>query len=195
MKKFSFIFVILVSLLFTSCIDYVQTVTYKDGKYQLYYKVTLSKVIFAMVDEEALSELPENVVVHPVNTDLEVGAEFTMTIDPRTTDETEKEFLPTVAGKKCFIPFLFGNDDSISNSLKSSEDSEGEAIASAMLSSAKRRIMISKKVIPEIETAYFEGRGGQNYSVALFDYGESWCAEIPFIMITEDTKYKLINWL
>lgn len=195
MKKFSFIFVILVSLLFTSCIDYVQTVTYKDGKYQLYYKVTLSKVIFAMVDEEALSELPENVVVHPVNTDLEVGAEFTMTIDPRTTDETEKEFLPTVAGKKCFIPFLFGNDDSISNSLKSSEDSEGEAIASAMLSSAKCRIMISKKVIPEIETAYFEGRGGQNYSVALFDYGESWCAEIPFIMITEDTKYKLINWL
>ena len=201
MKKFSFIFVILVSLLFTSCIDYVQTVTYKDGKYQLYYKVTLSKVIFAMVDEdpesifdefdeEALSELPENVVVHPVNTDLEVGAEFTMTIDPRTTDETEKEFLPTVAGKKCFIPFLFGNDDSISNSLKSSEDSEGEAIASAMLSSAKCRIMISKKVIPEIETAYFEGRGGQNYSVALFDYGESWCAEIPLIMITEDTKYK-----
>ena len=103
--------------LFTSCIDYVQSITYKDGKYQMYYKVTLSKVLFALgdedpeeifesFDEETLEDLPENVDVKPVNTDLEVGAEFTLSIDPKTTDETEKSFLPTVAGNKCFIPFL-----------------------------------------------------------------------------------------
>lgn len=200
MKKFSFIFVILISVLFTSCVDYVQTISFKDGKYQLYYKITLSKVLFALgdkdpddifdeFDEEALSDLPENVAVKPVSTDLEVGAEFTLSIDPKTTDEREKEFLPTVAGKKCFIPFLFGNNTDAIAGNKSS-GGEGEAVAEAIMSSAKCRIMISKKVIPEIETAYFEGRGGQNYSVALFDYGESWCVEIPFIMITEDTKYK-----
>lgn len=202
-KRFYFLFLILISALFTSCVDYVQTVSFKDGKYQLYYKVTLSKVLFAMgdqdpdtlfndFDEEALSELPSNVEVKPVNTDLEVGAEFTLNIDPRTTDETEKTFLPTIAGKKCFIPFLLGEDNnSISDNFDSSDNSEGEVFAAAMLSSAKCRIMISKKVIPEIETAYFEGKGGQNYSVALFDYGDSWCAEIPFILITENKNTQL----
>ena len=61
--------------------------------------------IFRGFDEEALGEVPENASVSPVNTDLEVGAEFKFGIDPKTTDETEKSFLPTVAGKKCFIPF------------------------------------------------------------------------------------------
>lgn len=199
LKKLSIIFLVLISLIFTSCIDYVQSVTYKDGKYQMYYKITLSKVLFALgdqdpddifdeFDEEALSELPENVEVKPVSTDLEVGAEFTLSIDPRTTDEREKEFLPTVAGKKCFIPFLFGNNtDTLTGK---SKGDEGEAIAEAIMSSAKCRILISKKVIPEIETAYFEGRGGQNYSVALFDYGDSWCAEIPFILLMDEPKYK-----
>lgn len=31
---------LLILFLFTSCIDCVQSVTYKDGKYQMYYKVT-----------------------------------------------------------------------------------------------------------------------------------------------------------
>ena len=63
---------LLIPLLFTSCIDYVQSITYKDGKYQMYYKVTLSKVLFALgdedpeeifesFDEDALEDLPENV--------------------------------------------------------------------------------------------------------------------------------------
>lgn len=38
--------------------------------------------------------------------------------------------------------------------------------------------------------AYFEGRGGQNYSVAVFDYGESFCMEIPFIVLFETGMYK-----
>ena len=76
----------------------MQSITYKDGKYQMYYKVTLSKVLFALgdedpeeifesFDEDTLEDLPENVDVKPVNTDLEVGAEFSLSIDPKTTDE------------------------------------------------------------------------------------------------------------
>lgn len=30
-------------------------------------------------------------------------------IDPKTTDEIEKSFLPTVVGKKCFVPFLLSS--------------------------------------------------------------------------------------
>ena len=192
---------LLIPLLFTSCIDYVQSITYKDGKYQMYYKVTLSKVLFALgdedpeeifesFDEETLEDLPENVDVKPVNTDLEVGAEFTLSIDPKTTDETEKSFLPTVAGNKCFIPFLLGDkDSSIADAMKS-DDNDAQGIAEAIMSSAKCRVLISKKVIPSIEIAYFEGRGSQNYSIPVFDYGESYCLEIPFIVLFESGLYK-----
>lgn len=192
---------LLIPLLFTSCIDYVQSITYKDGKYQMYYKVTLSKVLFALgdedpeeifesFDEDTLKDLPENVDVKPVNTDLEVGAEFSLSIDPKTTDEIEKSFLPTVAGNKCFIPFLLGDkDSSIADAMKS-DDNEAQGIAEAIMSSAKCRVMISKKVIPSIEIAYFEGRGSQNYSIPVFDYGESYCLEIPFIVLFESGMYK-----
>ena len=179
----------------------MQSITYKDGKYQMYYKVTLSKVLFALgdedpeeifesFDEDTLEDLPENVDVKPVNTDLEVGAEFSLSIDPKTTDETEKSFLPTVAGNKCFIPFLLGDkDNSIADAMKS-DDNEAQGIAEAIMSSAKCRVMISKKVIPSIEIAYFEGRGSQNYSIPVFDYGESYCLEIPFIVLFESGMYK-----
>ena len=192
---------LLIPLLFTSCIDYVQSITYKDGKYQMYYKVTLSKVLFALgdedpeeifesFDEDTLKDLPENVDVKPVNTDLEVGAEFSLSIDPKTTDEIEKSFLPTVAGNKCFIPFLLGDkDSSIADAMKS-DDNDAQGIAEAIMSSAKCRVLISKKVIPSIEIAYFEGRGSQNYSIPVFDYGESYCLEIPFIVLFESGLYK-----
>lgn len=202
MKKIPYLLLfLLISLLFTSCIDCVQSVAYKDGKYQIYYKITLSKLLFAMTeqnpeeifeyfDDESLDALPENVYAKPVNTDLEVGAEFSLSIDPKTADETEKSFLPNVAGQKCYIPFLLGGKDFSFGDFMKSGDSESQAISEAILSSAKCRVMISKKIISSINNAYFEGRGGQNYSVAVFDYGESFCMEIPFIVLFETGMYK-----
>lgn len=192
--------VLLICLFFTSCVDYVQSISYSNGKYKMYYKVTLSKVLFAMVDEdpeklfedfdeEALTELPENVDVKPVNTDLEVGAEFTVLIDPHTTNDDEKLLLPKIAGNKCFIPFLLGDNKSISDSVKS-KNSEDEAFTEAFLSSSKCRVLISKNVLPSIETAYFEGKGSQNYSIPIFDYGDNYCLEIPFIILTQEGMYR-----
>lgn len=191
--------ILLICLFFTSCVDYVQSVTFKSGKYHMYYKETLSKLLFAMADEDPeeifrnfdedeIGELPPNTSIKPVNTELEVGAEFTFEIDPKTTDETEKSFLPTVAGKKCFIPFLLGQNDSISDSVGA--DSEGKEFGAAIMSSAKCRILLSKNLIPEIETAYFEGKGGQNFSIPVFDYGEANCLEIPFIILTQEGIYR-----
>ena len=192
--------VLLICLFFTSCVDYVQSISYSNGKYKMYYKVTLSKVLFAMVDEdpeelfedfdeEALTELPENLDVRPVNTDLEVGAEFTVLIDPHTTNNDEKLLLPKIAGKKCFIPLLLGDNKSISDSVKS-KDSEDEAFTEAFLSSSKCRVLISKNVLPSIKTAYLEGKGSQNYSIPIFDYGDNYCLEIPFIILTQEGMYR-----
>ncbi len=189
-------------LIFTSCVDYIQSISYKNGKYQMYYKVTLSKLLFTMMDEdpeeifrdfdeEALGEVPENASVNPVNTDLEVGAEFKFSIDPKTTDETEKAFLPTIAGNKCYIPFLLGENESITDSVGTDTDNDyGEAFAEAIMSSAKCRIIISKGVISSIETAYFEGKGNQNYSIPVFDYGDDNCLEIPFIVLSQKGMYR-----
>lgn len=193
-------FILLICLFFTSCVDYVQTISYSNGKYKMYYKVTLSKVLFSMVDEdpeelfedfdeETLTELPENVDVKPVNTDFEVGAEFTVLIDPHTTNDDEKLLLPKIAGNKCFIPFLLGDNKSISDSVKS-KYSEDEAFTEAFLSSSKCRVLISKNVLPSIETAYFEGKGSQNYSIPIFDYGDNYCLEIPFVILTKEGMYR-----
>ena len=168
----------------------------------MYYKVTLSKLLFTIMDEdpeeifrdfdeEALSEVPKNTSVNPVNTDLEVGAEFKFCIDPKTTDEDEIIFLPTIAGNKYYIPFLLGENESIADSIKSDTDNDyGEAFAEAILSSAKCRIFISKGVILSIETAYFEGKGNQNYSIPVFDYGDVHCLEIPFIVLLKKGMYR-----
>lgn len=58
------------------------------------------------------------------------------------------------------------------------------------MSSAKCHILISKGVIPFIETAYFEGKGNQNYSIPVFDYGDDNCLEIPFIVLSQKGMYR-----
>ena len=93
--------ILLLGIMFTSCVDYVQSITYKDGKYHIYYKITLSKLIFAMADEDpeeifdnydvgTIDDMPEGTVVKPINTELEVGEEFYVDINPRTKDDEEK---------------------------------------------------------------------------------------------------------
>ena len=199
MKKLKLIIpVIFLSLLFTSCIDYVQSISFKDGEYHLYYKITLSKLLCEMGDndsedmfdelgEETLEGLPENVTVKPVNTDLELGAEYFLSVNPRTTKEEEKALLPKISGNKCFIPFLIGSEDSSYADSLGTESSEGEAFLEAILSSAKCRIIISKVVLPQIKNAYFEGAKGNNYIIPVFDYGDSYCLEIPLVILIAHT--------
>lgn len=192
--------VIFLTLWLTSCVDYVQSISYKNGKYKMYYKVTLSKVLFALgdqdpeeifelFDEEALNDLPENIDIKPVNTDYEVGAEFSSLIDPHTTNDEEKKMLPKISGNKCYIPFLLGENKSISDSVKS-KDSDDQAFTEAFLSSSKCRVLIGKNIISAIETAYFEGKGKKNYSIPIFDYGDNYCLEIPFSVLCQEGMYR-----
>ena len=201
MRKYILIIAtVLLSFCLASCVDYVQSVSYKNGKYQMYCKVTLAKMLFAMVnedpekifngfDDQTLGDLPKSVVVKPVNTELEVGAEFSFNIDLHTANESDKACLPTVQGNKCYVPFIIGQNKSIADSASSNND-ESEAFAKAILSSAKCRVLIGKNIMPSIETAYFEGKGNQNYSIPVFDYGEDFCLEIPFIALCEEGMYR-----
>lgn len=192
-----------VSLLFTSCIDYVQSISYKDGNYHIYHKITLSKLLFALgnedpeeifngFDEEALDELPKNISFKKVNTDLEFGAEFSFIIHPKTSDEEERTLLPKANGNKYYIPFFLGSKGDFADTMKH-YGNDTENFVQAITSSAKCRIIIGKKIIPDIESAYFEGIGYQNYSVPVFDYGDVFCMEIPFSILFEDGMYNFNN--
>lgn len=211
-KIFVYLFFISIfSFLLFSCVDYVQTISYKDGKYTIYYKITLSKVLFALADEDPESIfddfdfsdfsdyesllMPKNMEINKVNTDLEVGAEFKINISARTQDEAEKKLLPTVAKNKIKIPVFFGDiSDGLNEDFGDSySDDFADEFVQAIFSAAKSRVLIGKNIVPSIEICYFEGKGRQNYSIPVFDYGESWCLEIPFIVFFEPEMYDFEN--
>lgn len=182
-----------------SCVDYIQSISYKGGKYHLYYKVTFSKILMELAEEdvddfmkdfneEFVEPMPEFFSANPVNTELEVGAEFSFDIDPKNATDEEKDVLPKKAGNKYLIPFSFGNELSQADDFDSL-DAESESIAMAMMSTAKFRILIAKNIIPTIETAYFKGRGKKDFSIPFFDFGDSYCLEIPYIVFFERTMY------
>ena len=195
--------IMLAPLILSSCIDYVQAYSYKNGRYEIYHKMTISKIVTELAEgfsEESIedpdytTEIYENwpYVGTPekVDNDLEEGFESRISIDPKTDDAKEKSLLPTKSGKKYFIPFTFGktfSPDSIGAS-----DEEASGLAGAFLSCAKCRILISKKIIPSIQSAKFEGINGYSgCTLPLHDYGDSFCVEIPVPLLFESNKYRL----
>ncbi len=193
--------IIFCSLSMSSCIDYVQSISLEGNNYNVYYKVTLSKALFAMIGQDSdeilnsdmgslKNSLPDSVKLKAVDTDIETGAEFSLLINPKTLDKEQKDLLPSINGNRLKIPFLLGENDSLED-FSSGFDGESGSIAIAMLSFAKCRVLVSKDIIKIIDSAYFEGKRGQNYSVPVFDYGDTWCMEIPFIILSESTKYNL----
>lgn len=110
-----------VSLSFMSCVDYVQSIGYKNGKYQLYYKITLSKMMFALAEadpeelfremDSSMSDLPPGAKYRRVDTDLEAGVELSAEIAPKTADEDDKKILPFSEGNRMYLPFLPGSED------------------------------------------------------------------------------------
>ncbi|MBP5706454.1 MAG: hypothetical protein J6W76_04140 [Spirochaetales bacterium] len=100
--------------------------------------------------------------------------------------------MPKVRGDKYYIPLLYTNSDSKDDFMgfsNSSDDME-QGLTTAILSSAKFRVLVSKKIIPHIESAYFAGTDGSDYFIPFYDYGESHCFEIPVIAMM-DTNYDL----
>lgn len=198
-KLFSVVLSIFCLVFLASCLDYVQSISYKDGEYHNYYKITVSKILMEMAEEDvddyilelqnmADSSFPAFVSVKPVNTDLEVGVEIAFSINLRGATEEERVFLPAKTGNKYFIPFVLGNEFTDFDDFDST-DYESEAIAMAMLSTAKCRVMLGKNIVPSISIAYFAGTGGKNFSIPVFDYGTAYCLEIPFTILFENSMY------
>lgn len=178
----------------SSCIDYVQSVSYRDGRYRLYYKVTLSRLLMDLADSDSDEYVrqwedgfAESVIashgfeMKPVDTTMEVGVEVVGEINPKKADEETGRFLPKKSGDRLLIPFLpFAEKDF-------SENNEFEnQFAQALLSSAKFRVMVEKRIAPTIASAYFEGRHGSRCGVPVYDYGGMYCMEIPAVVFFQN---------
>ena len=165
-KSLLSVLIIAIVLTLTSCIDYVQSITYSNGKYHLYHKITLSKLLLELADEDAedfveelledsSDEIPDYVSMKEVNTETEVGFEFMMDINPKTATEEEKGFLPTKSSSKYYIPFY------ISEIISDSDDFDDVDL------------------------------DDENYYISVFDYGNNYCLEIPFLLFVDNYLYDL----
>lgn len=202
MKNFIKIsFCLLLTIFFSSCVDYVQSVSLKNGKYNLYYKMICSKELLNYVDEdvneiidyinsdEVLEEIPSYLSINPVDNDTEVGFELSALIDPKKYSSSDDIQIPKKDGNILYVPFLLGQS-SISESLTFDTEEE-EMAASYLFSTAKCSVFISKNIAPTIRTAYFNGIHARNYIITCYDYGDMYCLEIPFKILYEVENYNI----
>jgi hypothetical protein len=135
-------------------------------------------------------EFPDIIFANPINTEFEASFEISFNINPKTASEEEKIFLPKKSGDKYFIPFMLGYDFTDTDDLNEM-DYESEAIAKAIMSTAKFRVMLSKDIISSINEAYFDGiEEDDSFVISVFDYGNNFCLEIPVDVLIE-SRYKL----
>ena len=148
---------------------------------------------FEGFDEEELGDLPDFVSLNKIDSDLELGFEITAYLDPNSKDEDVIFILPKENEYEYYIPFFVGYSNMF-NSVYTSDDSEKE-IAQAMLSSAKCRVMVGKNIIPYAEGAYIpawdDSWYGEDYKMSVYDYGDSYCVEVPCLILLESDEYDL----
>ena len=137
------------------------------------------------------SEIPENVTMNGVDTETEAGFELIFDVDPKTATEEEKEFLPTKSGDKYFIPFYM--KEMLSDIDDFDDVDLDDSFTLAMFSTGKVRVMIAKNIIPSIKDAYFEAEDedDENFYISVFDYGNNYSLEIPFLLFFDDYMYDL----
>ncbi len=194
---------LLLPLLLTSCFDYVQSVGMKNGKNQIYYKVTFSKPIMQMIgqdtqvpwlDEETKESFGGKASLKNIDTELEFGAEISAELDPKSLDpEADKELqelLPVISGKKCLIPFVAGEKSDALDDMKNADD-ESMSMMLMLMSSLKARVLVDKSLVPRIKSACFEGNGREDYQIPFYDYGPAWCLEVPLTVLLERESYQL----
>ena len=202
---FSIVMISLSLLFLTSCIDYVQSVSFDGESIYGYTRVTLSKTMTEWMDEEGdasindylgdeLDDLPYDMDYNLVDTDLEEGFEFSFVIDNNDIPDEMEDYIPLFDKKmnRYEVPFLLGGSytPELEESIKSEEDEMSEAMVMLMLSSVKCKVMIDKNIIGDFKYAYFEGvEEGTYYDIPYFDYGNGYCFEIPFIYLTSNLPY------
>ena len=147
------------------------------------------------IKKEFERELPDEFDYKIIDNDYEIGIEMLFTTNQRKA--AEKEFLPKIAINKYSVPFFLGTNDFVAamDSIDEEVDAEYQDFLSLALSCIKGRLLISKKLIPTIKEAYFEGLSNKipNFTLPVYDYGDSFCIEVPVNNLSELSKKHTID--
>lgn len=195
-----FIFVGLLSfaaIMFTSCFDYVQSAYYDDDGGDVYCKFGVSKLLTEVleVDPETLFsdveiplDLPESFTISQFETDTEVGFEIKGHVD--FNDPYFALWAPSLVNKSLAIPVFIGYvaEDIFSDM---PEDDDSMALITMMLADAKCRVFIDKDIADDFDIGelHFKGLNGDDYYLPVYDYGQNYCVEIPFLLLSEYENY------
>lgn len=182
-------------VLFTSCLDSVQTIDFSEDGFSYYFKMTVPKAIFEMEGEDPNSfvediendlSIPYNAQVNEINNDSEVGVEYYIDINLNTDDEEERALLPWLSEdeSEMNIPFILGFHASEVFGDMSSYDEETQGMMYIAFSSTKARVMVSKDLVPYMSGAYFAGYDDY-LDIPFYDYGNNYCIEVPLIYLAQ----------
>jgi hypothetical protein len=204
MKKLLLILVVSECLLLTSCIDILQHITVdKNGIELNTIQFTVSKAIFEFANKmnenqepidydkyfsnnSDLSSLEKNKYcssISKINTVLDYGYTIKMRIDRKnkeTMNSIEKEkigFIPIKKGKSYIFDFSSMNDSS-------SKNQEDNGMQYALLSTAKYKLLISKKMISDIKKLYLVS-GSNETEYSYVDLDDEYLVEIPIIIMIQ----------
>lgn len=194
MKRMFFLFLVFISaMLFTSCIDSMQSVSFKDGQYEVTARFTMSKDTLQSL--QSLAELSDEGYSNDWNEMFEsVASDFprdgrTMKIDTETdfgvqytarANKTSYEF-------REYIPKRYANAMTLELESNSSEEI-GEW--KEFLSGYKHRIYIAKNILKELKTVQITDEDFSGKNLAFYDIGEMWCIEVPWSVLAEkDYRY------
>lgn len=185
--RFGILFLSFMTL--TSCIDVVQHIgVTDDGLIQTSFRMTMQKSTMAMLemseedllegkDEiELIEEEGVRITTSEIDNELEAGfsAEIAYPIEKQESLEGgDIVLMPIMSGKSCFINFPSAEDEAMT--------SEEISYMSAMFSSYKYRLIISKKLIPMIEQITLSV-DDDVIEWEIIDLGDVYYLEIPVVM-------------
>ena len=200
--KFLFIGLLLACIsLFTSCVDYVQSIKFDESGYESYFKLTVSKTLLAASGEEPdviledldgiEDDLPRGCAVNIINDEFDVGFDFRYKIDGFTNPQDAALFQPYLSDDQqdFMIPFMLGQQAAAFESFQG-DTPEAQAMMLSYLASTKCRFLVSKSVVGEMEGACFYS-DTEYLEIPFYDYGDSWCLEIPLIYFNYRDEFDL----
>ena len=201
-KTIRMVLLVMIPFLFTSCFDYVQSLSYQNGNFKFYCKMSMPKELCDFIGEdpeeikkEFEREAPEEFDYKIIDNDYEIGVEMVFTTNQRRA--AEKEFLPKIAINKYSVPFFLGTRDFIDamDLIDDEISTEDHDFLNIALACIKGRLLISKKLIPSIKEAYFEGitKSISDFSLPVYDYGDSFCIEVPVNTLSELSETHTID--
>lgn len=203
---FSFFLILLV---FTSCIDYTQSVTKKGSVYSLYFKLTVSKALLSMSGEEGSEamrdfddslkglmgeDFPPDCSINKIDNENEYGAEVFIKINEKTKDAQELALLPKRTKRGLEVPFFAGDSEDITKNMASNPtqtpdeamldieaaaDKATDEVTKAILDQYVWTLLVGKSVAPKVKNAYFAGPKGKTLNLPVKELGDNWEVSIP----------------